>query len=184
MSRIGKSPVNIPSGVDVKLDGNSVIVKGPKGELTQELDASVTLNIEDNVITFNRESDAPAHRAKHGLYRALLQNMVVGVSEGYKKELEIIGVGYRATATGQQLELALGYSHAIILEFPKEVKVSADTQKGKAPVVTLESYDKQLLGQVAAKIRSLRKPEPYKGKGVRFLGEEIRRKAGKSAGKK
>jgi large subunit ribosomal protein L6 len=184
MSRIGKSPVNIPSGVDVKLDGNSVIVKGPKGELTQELDASVTLNIEDNVITFNRESDAPAHRAKHGLYRALLQNMVVGVSEGYKKELEIIGVGYRATATGQQLELALGYSHAIILEFPKEVKVSADTQKGKAPVVTLESYDKQLLGQVAAKIRSLRKPEPYKGKGIRFVGEEIRRKAGKSAGKK
>lgn len=184
MSRIGKSPVNIPSGVDVKLDGNSVIVKGPKGELTQELDACVTLNIEDNVITFNRESDAPAHRAKHGLYRALLQNMVVGVSEGYKKELEIIGVGYRATATGQQLELALGYSHAIILEFPKEVKVSADTQKGKAPVVTLESYDKQLLGQVAAKIRSLRKPEPYKGKGIRFVGEEIRRKAGKSAGKK
>jgi len=184
MSRIGKSPVNIPSGVEVKVNGTVVTVKGPKGELTQDIDTCVTLNIEDNVITFNRESDAPAHRAKHGLYRALLQNMVVGVSEGYKKELEIIGVGYRATATGQQLELALGYSHAIILEFPKEVKVSADTQKGKAPVVTLESYDKQLLGQVAAKIRSLRKPEPYKGKGIRFVGEEIRRKAGKSAGKK
>jgi large subunit ribosomal protein L6 len=184
MSRIGKSPVNIPSGVDVKLNGTNVTVKGPKGELTQEIDSCVTLSIEDNTITFSRESDAPAHRAKHGLYRALLQNMVVGVSEGYKKELEVIGVGYRATATGQQLELALGYSHAIILEVPNEIKVSADTQKGKAPVVTLESYDKQLLGQVAAKIRSLRKPEPYKGKGIRFLGEEIRRKAGKSAGKK
>jgi large subunit ribosomal protein L6 len=184
MSRIGKSPVNIPSGVDVKLNGNIVTVKGSKGELTQEIDSCVTLTIEDNTITFSRESDAPAHRAKHGLYRALLHNMVVGVSEGYKKELEVIGVGYRATATGQQLELALGYSHAIILEVPSEIKVSADTQKGKAPVVTLESYDKQLLGQVAAKIRSLRKPEPYKGKGIRFMGEEIRRKAGKSAGKK
>jgi large subunit ribosomal protein L6 len=184
MSRIGKSPVNIPSGVDVKLNGTLVTVKGPKGELSQEIDSCVTLNIEDGTITFSRESDAPAHRAKHGLYRALLQNMVVGVSEGYKKEMEVIGVGYRATATGQQLELALGYSHAIILDLPKEIKVSADTQKGKAPVVTLESHDKQLLGQVAAKIRSLRKPEPYKGKGIRFLGEEIRRKAGKSAGKK
>ena len=184
MSRIGKSPVNIPSGVDVKLDGNLVTVKGPKGTLSQEIDSCVTLNIEDNTITFSRESDAPSHRAKHGLYRALLQNMVVGVSEGYKKELEVIGVGYRANATGQQLELALGFSHAIVMEFPKEVKVSANTEKGKAPVVTLESYDKQLLGQAAAKIRSLRKPEPYKGKGIRFLGEEIRRKAGKSAGKK
>jgi len=184
MSRIGKSPVNIPSGVDVKLNGTTVTVKGPKGELTQDIDSCVTLTIEDNIITFSRESDAPANRAKHGLYRALLQNMVVGVSEGYKKEMEIIGVGYRANATGQQLELALGYSHAIIMEFPQEVKVSANTEKGKAPVVTLESYDKQLLGQAAAKIRSLRKPEPYKGKGIRFLGEEIRRKAGKSAGKK
>lgn len=184
MSRIGKSPVNIPSGVDVKLNGTNVSVKGPKGELFQEIDSSVTMNIEDNTITFSRESDAPHHRAKHGLYRALVQNMIVGVSEGYKKELEVIGVGYRATANGQQLELSLGYSHAIILEVPNEIKVSADTQKGKAPVVTLESYDKQLLGQVAAKIRSLRKPEPYKGKGVRFLGEDVRRKAGKSAGKK
>ena len=184
MSRIGKSPVNIPSGVDVKLDGNLVTVKGPKGTLSQEIDSCVTLNIEDNTITFSRESDAPSHRAKHGLYRALLQNMVVGVSEGYKKELEVIGVGYRATATGQQLELALGFSHPIVFEIPSEIKVSADTQKGKAPVVTLESYDKQLLGQVAAKIRSFRKPEPYKGKGIRFVGEEIRRKAGKSAGKK
>lgn len=184
MSRIGKSPINIPSGVDVKLDGTTVIVKGSKGELTQEIDSSVTVSIEDGTISFTRESDAPAHRAKHGLYRALINNMINGVSEGYKKELEIIGVGYRATATGQQLELALGYSHQIVFEIPKEIKVSAETQKGKAPVVTLESFDRQLLGQVAAKIRSLRKPEPYKGKGIRFVGEEIRRKAGKSAGKK
>ncbi len=184
MSRIGKSPVNIPSGVDVKVNGNIVSVKGSKGELTQEMDSCVTMNIEDVQITFSRESDAPDHRAKHGLYRSLVQNMIVGVSEGYKKELEIIGVGYRATATNQSLELALGYSHAIIIEFPKEIKVSADTQKGKAPVVTLESHDKQLLGQAAAKIRSLRKPEPYKGKGIKFVGEDIRRKAGKSAGKK
>jgi len=184
MSRIGKSPVNIPSGVDVKLDGNRVTVKGPKGTLSQEIDSCVTLNIEDNTITFSRESDAPSHRAKHGLYRALLYNMIHGVSEGYKKEMEVIGVGYRATTAGQQLELALGFSHPIVFEIPSEIKVSADTQKGKAPVVTLESYDKQLLGQVAAKIRSFRKPEPYKGKGIRFLGEEIRRKAGKSAGKK
>jgi large subunit ribosomal protein L6 len=184
MSRIGKSPVNIPSGVDVKLEGNKVTVKGPKGELTQVLEDGVTLTIEGSVITFSRESDAPSHRAKHGLYRALLQNMVQGVSEGYKKEMEVIGVGYRANAAGQQLELALGFSHPIVFEIPSEVKVSANTEKGKAPVVTLESYDKQLLGQAAAKIRSLRKPEPYKGKGIRFLGEEIRRKAGKSAGKK
>jgi large subunit ribosomal protein L6 len=184
MSRIGKSPVNIPSGVDVKLEGNKVTVKGPKGELTQVLEDGVTLTIEGSVITFSRESDAPSHRAKHGLYRALLQNMVQGVSEGYKKEMEVIGVGYRANAAGQQLELALGFSHPIVFEIPSEVKVSANTEKGKAPVVTLESYDKQLLGQVAAKIRSFRKPEPYKGKGIRFVGEEIRRKAGKSAGKK
>jgi large subunit ribosomal protein L6 len=184
MSRIGKSPVNIPSGVEVKLDGNMISVKGPKGELSQEIDSCVKIAIDGNVLTLSRESDAPDHRSKHGLYRSLISNMVTGVSEGYKKELEVIGVGYRANAAGQQLELALGYSHPIIIELPKEIKVSADTQKGKAPVVTLESYDKQLLGQVAAKIRSLRKPEPYKGKGIRFVGEDIRRKAGKSAGKK
>jgi len=184
MSRIGKSPVNIPSGVEVKLDGNMISVKGPKGELSQEIDSCVKIAIDGNVLTLSRESDAPDHRSKHGLYRSLINNMVTGVSEGYKKELEVIGVGYRANAAGQQLELALGYSHPIIIELPKEIKVSADTQKGKAPVVTLESYDKQLLGQVAAKIRSLRKPEPYKGKGIRFVGEDIRRKAGKSAGKK
>jgi large subunit ribosomal protein L6 len=184
MSRIGKSPITIPSGVEVKVDGNVISVKGSKGTLTQEFDSSINVTIEDNVITFNRESDAPQNRAKHGLYRALVNNMIVGVSEGYKKEMEIVGVGYRATATGQTLELALGFSHQILMELPSEIKVSADTQKGKAPVVTLESFDKQLVGQVAAKIRSLRKPEPYKGKGIRFVGEDIRRKAGKSAGKK
>jgi large subunit ribosomal protein L6 len=179
MSRIGKNPITIPSGVEVKLDGNIVSVKGSKGTLTQNIDDCVKLVIEDNVITFNRESDAPQHRAKHGLYRALVNNMIVGVSEGYKKEMEVIGVGYRATATGQILELSLGYSHAIILEVPSEIKVSAETLKGKAPVVTLESHDKQLVGQVAAKIRSLRKPEPYKGKGIRYFDEVIKRKEGK-----
>ena len=184
MSRIGKNPITIPSGVEVKMDGNIVSVKGSKGVLSQEIDSCISLSFEDGIITFTRESDAPNHRAKHGLYRALINNMIVGVSEGYKKELEVIGVGYRATATDQSLELSLGYSHPIIIELPKEIKVSAVTEKGKAPIVTLESYDKQLIGQVAAKIRSLRKPEPYKGKGIRFVGELIRRKAGKSAGKK
>jgi large subunit ribosomal protein L6 len=183
MSRIGKSPVTIPSGVEVKVDGNVVTVKGPKGELTQEIDSCVQLSVEDGTVTFTRESDAPDHRAKHGLYRSLINNMCQGVSEGFKKELEIIGVGYRANAQGQRLELALGFSHPIVIEFPKEIKVSTVSEKGKAPIVTLESHDKQLVGQAAAKIRSLRKPEPYKGKGVRFLGEEIRRKAGKAAAK-
>ena len=183
MSRIGKSPVTIPSGVEVKVDNNVVTVKGSKGELTQEMDSCISMNIEDATITFTRESDSPDHRAKHGLYRALVLNMIVGVSEGFKKELEIVGVGYRANANGQTLELSLGYSHPFVFELPKEIKVSAVSAKGKAPVITLESHDKQLVGQVAAKIRSLRKPEPYKGKGVRYLGEEVRRKAGKAAGK-
>ena len=183
MSRIGKSPVTIPSGVEVKVDGNVITVKGSKGELTQEFDSCVSISIEDGVITFTRESDSPDHRAKHGLYRSLVNNMIIGVSEGFKKELEVIGVGYRASANGQTLELSLGFSHPFVFELPKEIKVSAVSEKGKAPVVTLESFDKQLVGQVAAKIRSLRKPEPYKGKGVRFLGEEIRRKAGKTAAK-
>jgi len=183
MSRIGKSPVTIPSGVEVKVDGNVVTVKGSKGELTQEIDSCVQLSVEDGTVTFTRESDSPDHRAKHGLYRSLINNMCQGVSEGFKKELEIIGVGYRANAQGQRLELALGFSHPIVIEFPKEIKVSTVSEKGKAPIVTLESHDKQLVGQAAAKIRSLRKPEPYKGKGVRFLGEVIRRKAGKSAAK-
>ena len=183
MSRIGKSPVTIPSGVEVKVDGNVITVKGPKGELTQEFDSCVGINIDGDTVTFTRESDAPSHRAKHGLYRALVQNMVVGVSEGFKKELEVVGVGYRANVSGQRLELALGFSHPVVIEFPKEIKVSAVSEKGKAPIVTLESHDKQLVGQAAAKIRSLRKPEPYKGKGIKFLGEQIRRKAGKTAAK-
>jgi len=183
MSRIGKSPVTIPSGVEVKVDSNVVTVKGSKGELTQEMDSCVSMNIEDGTITFTRESNTPDHRAKHGLYRALVANMIVGVSEGYKKELEVVGVGYRASVSGQRLELALGYSHPVIIEFPSEIKVSAVSEKGKAPVVTLESHDKQLVGQAAAKIRSLRKPEPYKGKGIKYVGEELRRKAGKSAAK-
>jgi large subunit ribosomal protein L6 len=183
MSRIGKSPVTFPSGVEVKVDGNVITVKGPKGELTQEFDSCVSVNIDGDTVTFTRESDAPSHRAKHGLYRALVQNMVVGVSEGFKKELEVVGVGYRANVSGQRLELALGFSHPVVIEFPKEIKVSAVSEKGKAPIVTLESHDKQLVGQAAAKIRSLRKPEPYKGKGIKFLGEQIRRKAGKTAAK-
>ncbi|SFT70638.1 large subunit ribosomal protein L6 [Lishizhenia tianjinensis] len=183
MSRIGKSPITIPSGVEVKVDGQTITVKGSKGELTEVLDSAITVENVDGVLTFNRASDAPDHRAKHGLSRALVQNMIVGVSEGYKKVLEVIGVGYRATTQGQKLDLSVGYSHPIIIELPNEIKVTADTQKGKAPVVTLESHDKQLLGQVAAKIRSFRKPEPYKGKGIRFQGEEVRRKAGKAAGK-
>jgi large subunit ribosomal protein L6 len=183
MSRIGKNPVVIPNGVEVRFDNNTIIVKGSKGELVQEMDSSIGMDITDGVITFTRSSDMPDHRSKHGLYRALTQN-ITGVSDGFKKELEIVGVGYRANAVGQQLELALGYSHAIILEVPNQVKITTVTEKGKAPVVTLESFDKQLLGQVAAKIRSFRKPEPYKGKGIKFVGEELRRKAGKSAGKK
>ena len=183
MSRIGKSPITSPSGVEVKIDGNVIHVKGPKGELTQELDSCITVSKDENTLTFVRATEAPDHRAKHGLYRAIVFNMIEGVSEGYKKVLEVIGVGYRADVQGQILNLSLGYSHPIMIELPKEIKVSAETAKGKAPIVTLESHDKQLIGQVAAKIRSLRKPEPYKGKGVRYLGEQVRRKAGKAAGK-
>ena len=184
MSRIGKAIITVPAGVEISQNAGTITVKGKHGQLQQALDECVEMAMDNGVITFTRKSDSPDHRSKHGLYRALIQNMIIGVSEGFKKELQVIGVGYRASAVGQQLELALGFSHAIILEIPTEVKVSALTEKGKAPVVTLESYDKQLLGQVAAKIRSFRKPEPYKGKGIRFVGEEIRRKAGKSAGKK
>jgi len=184
MSRIGKAPVTIPSGVQVTLEGNVVKVKGIKGELFQEIDSAITVHINDDIITFTRTTDSPDHRSKHGLYRSIVQNMIIGVAEGFKKQLEVIGVGYRATANGQQLELALGYSHAIIFEMPSQITVTSLTEKGKAPVVTLESFDKQMLGQVAAKIRSFRKPEPYKGKGIKFVGEIIRRKAGKSAGKK
>jgi large subunit ribosomal protein L6 len=184
MSRIGNAPVTIPEGVEISHTNGVVTVKGKKGELSQEIDEAISMKIEDNTITFSRNSNAPEFRSKHGLYRALMSNMITGVSEGFKKELQVIGVGYRAVAKGQLLELALGYSHAVVLEIPSEIKLSTQSEKGKAPIVTLESYDKQLLGQVASKIRSLRKPEPYKGKGIRYMGEEVRRKAGKAAAKK
>jgi large subunit ribosomal protein L6 len=181
MSRIGKNPISIPAGVEIKVsDGNVVTVKGSKGELNQNIDSLINVEIEDGVLTLTRTNDEKETRAKHGLYRALIYNMVVGVSEGYKTQQELIGVGYRAKTTGQQLELTLGFSHNIILQLPKEVKVTTEAQKGKPPLITLESSDKQLIGQVAAKIRSFRKPEPYKGKGIRFVGEQIRRKAGKA----
>lgn len=183
MSRIGNNPITVPSGVEVSIQGNVVSVKGPKGELAQEVDEKLGLEYAENVLTVTRSNNEKDTRAKHGLYRALIQNMVVGVTEGYSVQLQMVGVGYRAANQGQQLNLSLGYSHPIILELPKEVKVEAETKKGEAPLVTLSSHDKQLLGMVAAKIRTLRKVEPYKGKGVRFLGEQIRRKAGKTAAK-
>ncbi len=183
MSRIGNMPVKLESGVEFKQDGNIVTVKGPKGELTQEIDSCVTIAQEGEELNISRTSDAPDHRAKHGLYRALIYNMIEGVTKGFTKKLEFHGVGYRATTKGQLLEMVIGYSHAVVFEIPSEIKVTAETQKGKPPVVTLESHDKQLVGQVAAKIRSFRKPEPYKGKGIRYVGEFIRRKAGKAAAK-
>ena len=183
MSRIGKSPITVPAGVTVTIENSVVKVAGPKGELEQKYDAVIDVKMEDNVITLTRPSDIKDHRSKHGLYRALIQNMIVGVTDGYTKELELYGVGFRAKSQGQQLTLNLGYSHAIVMELPKEIKVEADTQKGAAPFVKLQSHDKQLIGTVASKIRSLRKPEPYKGKGIRYKGEEIRRKAGKTAAK-
>lgn len=183
MSRIGKAPVVIPSGVTVAFEGNVLKVKGPKGELEQNIDSVIGVAVEENEVHFTRSTDQPDHRAKHGLYRSLCVGMVEGVSKGYKKELELVGVGFRAQAAGQQLTLALGYSHPIVIELPKEVKVTAESQKGSNPKVTLECHDKQLIGTVAAKIRSLRKPEPYKGKGIRYVDEYIRRKAGKSAAK-
>jgi large subunit ribosomal protein L6 len=183
MSRIGNAPVTIPSGVEVKIEGDVVHVKGPKGELAQKVDPSIEVKVEEGQVNCVRTSEAKQVKAYHGLYRSLISNMVEGVSNGYSTKQELVGVGYRAQVSGQQLTMSLGFSHPIIFEIPKEVKVSAETEKGKNPVVTLESHDKQLIGQVAAKIRSLRKPEPYKGKGVRFLGEQIRRKAGKTAAK-
>ena len=184
MSRIGKAPIEIPAGVTVQVKDNVVTVKGPKGELSQEVNPAISVEQENNHVILKRPNDERENRAMHGLYRALVHNMVVGVSEGYKKEMELVGVGYRATATGQVLELSLGYSHAIFIKLPKEVKVEAKTERNKNPLIILESADKQLLGQVCAKIRSLRKPEPYKGKGIKFVGEVIRRKSGKSANAK
>lgn len=180
MSRIGKSPVAIPDGVTVEVNGNTVTVKGKLGELTQEL-SDVTVSVEDGQVTVERPSDHKDHRAKHGLYRALIANMVLGVSEGWTKSLELVGVGYRASNQGQKLDIAIGFSHNIVMDIAPEVKVETISEKGKNPIIKLTSHDKQLVGQVAAKIRSYRKPEPYKGKGIKFVGEQIRRKAGKSA---
>jgi len=184
MSRIGKSPIAIPNGVTVTVKDNLVTVKGPKGELKQEVNPAISVKEENGELILTRPNDERENRALHGLYRALIHNMVVGVSEGYKKEMELVGVGYRATSNGQVLELSLGYSHAIYIKFPKEIKIEAKTERNKNPLITIESADKQLLGQVCAKIRSLRKPEPYKGKGIKFVGEVIRRKSGKSASAK
>lgn len=185
MSRIGNAPITITAGVEVKVsDKNLVTVKGPKGELTEVIDPAIGIEIKDGTVLVSRPSEAKPHKAKHGLYRALINNMVEGVTKGYAKELELVGVGYRAAIKGNILELALGYSHAIALMLPSEVKVEVVADKGKNPIIKLASHDKQLIGQVCAKIRSLRKTEPYKGKGVKFVGEQIRRKAGKSAAKK
>lgn len=182
MSRIGKLPIAIPEGVQVNVsDKNIVTVKGKLGELQQTVDPAIVVKVEDSEIVLSRPSDDKRNKAMHGLYRSLIQNMVKGVSEGYKIEQELVGVGYKAQATGQMLELSLGYSHNIVFELPEEVKVETLTERGKNPLITLTSHDKQLIGQVAAKIRSLRKPEPYKGKGIRFKGEVLRKKAGKAA---
>ena len=185
MSRIGKLPIALPQGVSITVDGNNVVtVKGPKGTLSQAVNPDITVKVEDGHIALSRPTDDKEHRSLHGLYRALIHNMVVGVSEGFRKSQELVGVGYRATSEGQILKLALGYTHEIWLCLPDEVKVQTVTERNKNPMIYLESCDKQLLGQVCAKIRSFRKPEPYKGKGIRFEGEYVRRKAGKSAAKK
>jgi large subunit ribosomal protein L6 len=184
MSRIGNKPISIVDGVTIDVsDRNLVTVKGPKGELTQQVDPDISLRVEDGSLVVKRPTDQKRHKAMHGLYRSLINNMVEGVSSGYKKQLELVGVGYKAAVQGRLLELNLGHSHSIFFEVPQEISVTAETQKGKNPIVTLEGTDKQLIGAVAAKIRSLRKIEPYKGKGVRFVGEQIRRKAGKTAAK-
>jgi large subunit ribosomal protein L6 len=183
MSRIGNAPVEVPAGVEVKIDNGTVTVKGPKGELSQDVDTALTVELNDNQVVVKRHTELKDHKAKHGLYRSLISNMIEGVSKGYKTQQELVGVGYRATNQGQKLELLLGFSHGIVFELPDEIKVTCESERGKNPIVTLESHDKQLIGHVAAKIRSLRKPEPYKGKGIKFVGEQLRRKAGKSAAK-
>lgn len=184
MSRIGKKPVTIPSGVTITVNNNNVVtVKGPKGELTQLVDRDIKIEVKDGHVDVTRPTDQIRHRAMHGLYRSLISNMVLGVTEGFKKQLELVGVGFKAANQGNLLDLALGYSHNIVIEIPKELKVSTSQEKGQNPMIHFESIDKQLIGQVCAKIRSLRKPEPYKGKGVKFAGEVLRRKAGKAAGK-
>lgn len=189
MSRIGKSPIAIPEGVETTVsDKNIITIKGPLGELSQAVDSSITVKVvrentngEGSTIVVERHTEQKKHKAMHGLYRSLLANMVEGVSKGYKKELELIGVGYKASNNGQLLELSLGYSHNIIFELPTEIKIEIKTERGKPPLIILQSHDKQLIGHIAAKIRALRKPEPYKGKGIKFVGEQLRRKAGKAA---
>lgn len=184
MSRIGKQPIDVAKGVTVNVDKNNIItVKGPKGELKQAVDRDIKIDVQDNQVNIVRPTDQIRHRAMHGLYRSLVSNMVKGVTEGYTKNLELVGVGFKASNQGNVLDLALGYSHNIIFEVPKELKVSTLTEKGQNPKIIMEGIDKQLLGQVAAKLRGLRKPEPYKGKGVKYAGEVVRRKAGKTAGK-
>lgn len=184
MSRIGNLPISIPQGTEVSVSAENIVtVKGSKGELTQNIDPAIAVKVEEGQVIVTRSTEEKDHKAKHGLYRSLINNMVIGVTEGYKTQQELVGVGYRASTKGQQLELSLGFSHNVVFELPKEVKVTTESERGKNPVITLESADKQLIGQVASKIRSLRKPEPYKGKGIKFVGEQIRRKAGKAAGK-
>jgi large subunit ribosomal protein L6 len=184
MSRIGKKPVTLPKGVTVTVGADNVlVVKGPKGELKQAVDRDITIEVKEGEVEFNRPTDQIRHRALHGLYRSLVANMVKGVTEGYQRKLELIGVGFKASNQGNILDLALGYSHNIIFEIPKELKLATSQEKGDNPKITLEGTDKQLIGQVAAKIRGLRKPEPYKGKGIRYVGEVVRKKAGKAAGK-
>ena len=183
MSRIGKLPINLPSGVTISVsDDNVVSVKGPLGTLSQKVDSDIKVEVENNTIILARPNDEKRLKSLHGLYRALIANMVTGVSKGYRKDLELVGVGYRAEANGQRLEMSLGFSHDIIMELPQEIKVETKTERRSNPIITLSSIDKQLIGHVAAKIRSLRPPEPYKGKGIKFVGEQLRRKAGKSAG--
>jgi large subunit ribosomal protein L6 len=185
MSRIGNKIITLPAGVSLDISaGNLVTVNGPKGTLSQQIDQDIIVEIEDNILTVKRPTEQKRHKAMHGLYRSLINNMVVGVSEGFQKDLEIIGVGYKAANQGNILELSLGYSHMIFMAIPSEIKVATAMEKGKNPMVTLNGIDKQLIGQVAAKIKSLRPVEPYKGKGVRFVGEQVRRKAGKAGGKK
>ncbi len=184
MSRIGKLPINIPSGVSVEVaDNNIITVKGAKGTLSEKIDTDIAVKVEGSEILVERPSEQKRHKAMHGLYRSIIFNMVKGVSDGFELKQELVGIGYKATNQGQLLDLVIGYSHEVMVELPTEVSVSTLTEKGKNPIITLQSADKQLLGQVAAKIRSLRKPEPYKGKGIRFVGEVVRRKAGKTAGK-
>jgi large subunit ribosomal protein L6 len=184
MSRVGKLPISVPSGVTVSVKGTEVTVKGPKGTSSQIVDDGISINIENGTVTLERATEQKRHKAMHGLYRALIANMIKGCSEGYKIEQELVGVGYRASNQGNLLDLVLGYSHHVVFDLPSEIKVATRQDRGQNPIITLESHDKQLLGAVAAKIRSLRTPEPYKGKGVKFVGEVLRRKAGKSAAKK